>query len=83
MRETTGGLPQSRLKDTYEKECEEAVKAAILNTQFSVFTFTGGYNAVWRPRVRGAWCVIVLASEGKWAYESILAKLKHTGRLRP
>ena len=65
------------------RTAEEAVKAAILNTQFSVFTFTGGYNAVWRPRVRGAWCVIVLASEGKWAYESILAKLKHTGRLRP
>ena len=65
------------------RTAEEAVKAAILDAQFSVFSFTGGYNAVWRPRVRGAWGVIVLASEGKWAYESIFAKLKHTGRLRP
>ena len=65
------------------RTAEEAVRAARNNSGFVFFCLSGGYNAVWRPRVRGAWCVIVLASEGKWAYESIFAKLKHTGRLRP
>ena len=65
------------------RTAEEAVRAARNNSGTVFFYLSGGYNAVWRPRVRGAWCVIVLASAGKWAYESIFAKLKHTGRLRP
>ena len=43
MRETTGGLPQSRLKDTYEKECEEAVKAAQFLKPFIGYN-DGGIN---------------------------------------
>lgn len=43
MGKTTGGLPQSRWKDTYEKECEEAVKAATFGKPFVGYN-DGGIN---------------------------------------
>ena len=48
------------------------------------FTYSPGWNAVWRPRVRGAWCVLVLeCASGKWAFEAVRAIFRHLGRLRP
>lgn len=41
-----------------------------------------GWNNVWRPRKRGAWAVFRLSSDGRWAYESMTAVMKMTGRLR-
>lgn len=46
------------------------------------FVVTDGWNQVIRPRVRGAWCVMVLSSSGRWAYESIHVQNKALGRLR-
>lgn len=43
----------------------------------------GGYNHVVRTRVRGAWVVFVLYSDGgQWSYESMTAICKMFGRLR-
>lgn len=47
------------------------------------YTILPGFNNVFRPRKRGAWCVIVILGTGRWAYESILANIKTLGRLRP
>jgi hypothetical protein len=41
-----------------------------------------GFNHTIRPRVRGAWCVIVLRGTGRWAYETATATCKILGRLR-
>jgi len=65
------------------RTAEEAVKAAQSGEGGAAFDLVGGYNAVWRPRVRGAWGVAVISSTGRWAYESMLAVMRHTGRLRP
>ena len=46
------------------------------------FGFAGGRNKVTRPRLRGCWCVLVVRSSGKWAYESMTAVVKQLGRLR-
>lgn len=63
---------------------ERATKLAIAGTGGSSFEFAAGWNAVWRPRVRGAWAVLVLECEtGKWAFEAVRAICKHLGRLRP
>lgn len=63
---------------------ERAAKLAIAGTGGASFAFAPGWNAVWRPRVRGAWAVLVLECEtGKWAFEAVRAICKHLGRLRP
>ena len=63
---------------------ERATKLAIAGTGGTSFSFAAGWNAVWRPRVRGAWAVLVLECEtGKWAFEAVRAICKHLGRLRP
>lgn len=64
---------------------ERAVKLARAGTGGVSFDFAAGWNAVWRPRTRGAWCVLVLecAAGGKWAFEAVRATCRHTGRLRP
>jgi hypothetical protein len=64
---------------------ERAVKLAKAGTGGLSFDFAAGWNPVWRPRLRGAWCVIVLeyAAGGKWAFEAVRAICRHTGRLRP
>lgn len=41
-----------------------------------------GFNHTLRPRVRGAWCVIVLRGTSPWAYETMTANCKQLGRLR-
>lgn len=41
-----------------------------------------GFNGNIRPRLRGAWCCLRLASEGDWAYENILSISKLLGKLR-
>jgi len=63
---------------------ERATKLAVAGTGGTSFTFVAGWNAVWRPRVRGAWAVLVLECEtGKWSFEAMRAICKHLGRLRP
>ena len=63
---------------------ERAEKLARAGTGGNTFTFAAGWNAVWRPRQRGAWCVLVLeCASGKWAFEAVRAICKHLGRLRP
>jgi hypothetical protein len=39
-------------------------------------------NRVERPRVRGPWCVIWLASTYAWAYEAVAVRINQLGRLR-
>ena len=63
---------------------ERAEKIARAGTGGISFSFAAGWNAVWRPRQRGAWCVLVLeCASGKWAFEAVRAICKHLGRLRP
>lgn len=62
---------------------EEAVIAANDATATPAFKVVAGFNPVVRPRVRGAWGVIRLSSEGAWAYESAIVTSKALGRLRP
>ena len=62
---------------------EEALGSAVEQTDAWTCTVKDGFNPVVRPRTRGAWCVIVLSSQGQWAYESITATVKMLGRLRP
>lgn len=45
-------------------------------------TISQGWNNTWRPRHRGAWATFTISSTGRWAYESITAVMKMTGRLR-
>lgn len=63
-----------------EKAVANAKDATV--TPNATFTVGEGWNRVWRPRTRGAWCVFVLSAEGRWAYESMTAVCKMTGRLR-
>ena len=67
------------------KSAEEAVTRSEDDDfeAMAAFTAHGGWNATCRPRVRGAWCVLVIRATGRWAYESILANIKTWGRLRP
>ena len=65
------------------KSAEAAVLTASDTEPMRSFSVIPGWNPVVRPRVRGAWAVIVLSSTGRWAYESILANIKTLGRLRP
>lgn len=64
---------------------ERAVKRAKAGTGGVSLAFAAGWNPTWRPRVRGAWCVLVLecAANGKWAFEAARAVCRQTGRLRP
>lgn len=63
---------------------ERAAKLAQGGDGGISFDFAAGWNAVWRPRLRGAWCVLVLeCAGGKWAFEAVRAICRHTGRLRP
>ena len=54
-------------------------KSGIVDAEFTV---KAGWNRNVRPRVRGAWCCITLASTGKWAFEGLLITTKILGRLR-
>lgn len=45
--------------------------------------FSAGYNPISRVRARGAWAMLTLTAKGRWAYESIIARTKALGRLRP
>ena len=56
-------------------------KAANDGAQWSA-TAKAGFNNLTRPRLRGAWCVIVLHGTGAWAYEGMTATVKQLGRLR-
>ena len=65
-------------------DAETAVANATSDvSRLASFTVIPGWNPVVRPRVRGAWCVLVLRATGRWAYESIQANIKVLGRLRP
>ena len=67
------------------KSAEDAEHAAASGTSPSgTFSFAAGWNAVWRPRARGAWCVAVIECQrGRWAFEALRAVMRHTGRIRP
>ena len=63
---------------------EGAVEAAASDDGSAAsYTISEGWNAVIRPRRRGAWSVLSIRGQGRWAYESILANIKTLGRLRP
>lgn len=62
-------------------KCADGVLAAA-EPAFTA-TVGEGFNHTIRPRVRGAWCVIVLrGTSGRWAYETATANCKSLGRLR-
>lgn len=62
---------------------ELAVKAAASGAGGRARAMRAGRNAVWRPRLRGAWCVVVLScAGGTWAFESARAVCRPLGRLR-
>ena len=63
------------------KSAEDAVQR--VSTPAYTFSLDSGWNAVFRPRVRGAWCIVTLTAENSlWAYENISILQKQTGRLR-
>lgn len=85
---TLAELPQQQTVTVTAKlwtahSAERAVKLAKAGTGGTSFDFVAGWNAVWRPRARGAWGVLALESSGLWAFESVRAICKHLGRLRP
>lgn len=45
-------------------------------------TWSGGRNAVVRPRSRGMWLVVWLSSETQWSYEAVAIVAKQFGRIR-
>lgn len=61
---------------------QQAVESAKTGSFRGEFVFDGGWNHVARPRARGAWCVMVLSSDEKWAYEYVHITCKQTGRQR-
>lgn len=81
---TTGvGSASVGMRVAVGHSAEEAVRNARAGTFASPeFVFTSGWNPITRPRARGAWCVLVLSSSGKWAFESIKILCKQLGRLR-
>lgn len=61
---------------------EVVVARAVDMPPDAEFSLHEGLNGNLRPRRRGAWCLIRIASSSRWAYESALATVKTTGRLR-
>ena len=64
---------------------EKAAKAAVDGDTSGVAasgTFGEGRTSVARPRVRGPWIVLWLHSTDAWAYEAVVLKMQHLGRLR-
>jgi hypothetical protein len=45
-------------------------------------TWVEKFNRVARPRTRGAWCVVVLSSAGRWAFEGMSLVANILGRQR-
>lgn len=64
------------------KYAEEAVDNARSGIFAGMFVLRSGWNRIVRPRSRGAWCVVVLTSTGRWAFESLHLICKQLGRLR-
>ena len=64
------------------KTAEDALIAAKEGTAAFTATVSAGFNHTIRPRVRGAWCVVMLRASGAWAYETMTATYKQLGRLR-
>ena len=62
-------------EDAYDK------MLAASNYDFHI-SVNAGWNEKIYPRCRGAWCVLKLASFGRWAYEAIKADIKVLGGLR-
>lgn len=60
-----------------------AERAADADAAELAATLHKGFNPTVRARRRGAWATLVLSSRGRWAYESIIARTKAFGRLRP
>lgn len=81
------GISSSNVSATiYTGHSAEAAEHAAANgTGGASGVFSSDWNAVWRPRIRGAWAVVVLecAASGKWAFEALRAVSRLTGRLRP
>lgn len=70
--------------DGYFGKSAEAALSSAESMTGEAFTVT--FGADWNPNVhvrsRGAWCVLVLSANGRWAYESIKADIKVLGGLR-
>ena len=64
------------------KTAEDALISARGGSAAFSATLTPGFNHTLRPRVRGAWCVVMLRATGAWAYETMTATFKQLGRLR-
>lgn len=64
------------------KTAEDALIAARGGNAAFTASLSAGFNHTIRPRVRGAWCVVMLRAEGAWAYETMTATFKQLGRLR-
>lgn len=70
----------ARTAEAALRKCADGVLAAA-DPAFAT-AIGPGFNHTVRPRVRGAWCVIVLRGTGRWAYETATANCKTLGRLR-
>ncbi len=69
--------------------CDKAVtgiKAAMAGEAVAGVAYTCTFhelrNKVFRPRARGIWGIIWLASAGKWAFETVAVKIAQLGRIR-
>ena len=70
----------ARTAEAALRKCADGVLSAA-EPAFSA-TVGAGFNHTIRPRVRGAWCVVVLRGTGRWAFETATAECKTLGRLR-
>jgi hypothetical protein len=68
--------------DKAVKGIEDAISGNAISDVSSSGMWHGGRNKVYRPRCRGAWCVIWLSSTTVWAYEAVEIQARQLGRLR-
>lgn len=66
----------------WEVRVGETAEAAIDATARASGTWTAGRNTLERPRIRGAYGVVVLSSDTAWAMEELTAVRTARGRIR-
>lgn len=67
----------------YMGKTAESAKDKMFSGNYDYsFNAKDGFNGTWRPRTRGAWCVILMGNDKPWAYEYGQIKIKQLGRLR-
>ena len=62
-----------------------AINADLTGAEHVVYPtglWTENHNRITRPRSRGEWGIVWLASKERWAYDSVSLKINQLGRLR-